>query len=149
MQLGKKVDFDLESTPLYVKTDSVTGSGDELRVKLFDYTGEGLAAGGVFLIFSSPPTYSLWYCLTGANFPNDLPSTTDKVWRITLTRHSGIRLVIHCNDVSVLNLLLSDSECSNSGWYTYWSKDVEKIEFSLDDTASDFYSSKPPLTPGS
>ena len=124
------------------------GSGKNASVRLYDYTGEGPAAGGVFITFSSPPTYSLWYCLSGANFPTELPSTTDKVWRIALTKHSGIRLVIHCYEVEVLNLLLSDSTCSDASWYTHWSKDVEKIEFHPDGTAPDFYSSEPPLTPG-
>ena len=105
------------------------------------YSGYSLA-GGVSLFFSSPPQYRLNYCMTSYNnFPTDLPSETDKVWTITKSKVSEeIRVIIHCNDKEVLNVVLSDTTCSDSSWRDFWSRDVEKIRFhSSYDTASDYY----------
>ena len=143
---GEIVEFDLETTPLYIKTDSAIGSGEEGKVGL--YTATGAAVGGVMISFSSTPRYALWYCVSWRNFPSGLPSETDKVWKITLSRTSGIRLVIHCNFVEVLNVLLGSSMCSNSGWNNYWGKEVDKIEFSTTHTAFDFYASQLLISPG-
>ena len=52
---------------------------------------------------------------------------------------------IHCNDIEVLNFLVSKDRCDDSNWRNYWSRDVEKIGFSIDDTASDYYR---PFIPG-
>ena len=104
------------------------------------YSGSS-TAGDVYLYFTSPPQYQLTFCTSPTNFPTDLPSKTEKVWTITLSRVSGeIRVVIHCNDKEVLKVVLSDTTCSDSRWSNYWSRDVEKISFaSYYDTASDFY----------
>ena len=103
------------------------------------YSGSSWS-GGVFLSFTSPPQYWLFYCTSYTNFPTDLPSETEKVWTITMSRVSDeIRVVIHCNDKEVLNVVLSDT-CSHSSWSERWSKDVDKIYFSsCCDTASDYY----------
>ena len=49
--------------------------------------------------------------------------------------------MVHCNEVEVLNTLISDSTCDNSylNWSTNWSREVAKIEFPSDDRASDYY----------
>ena len=96
-------------------------------------------AGGVTLHFTSPPKYELMCCtFYRTNFLNDLPTEEEKVWRISLTKTSGIRLVIHCNEVEVLNILMSYSTCRNI-WNDYWKRDVEKIRIDGLDTASDYY----------
>ena len=71
----------------------------------------------------------------------NLPSTTKKIWRITLDKSEGIRVKIHCNGVLVLNLLLSDETCPyyRSSYYNYWSRDVTQLHFPTYDTASDYY----------
>ena len=132
------IDHDLENSPLQIKTNSEVGSNEEVLVKF--YTIEENRAGEVALYFSSPPKYNLNYCSldSATSFPTVLPSETDKVWTITLTRSSGKkRVVIHCNDKEVLNVVFSNTTCSDSRWSTYWS--VKKIRFSTIDTASDFY----------
>jgi hypothetical protein len=107
------------------------------------YNSSGYSAGSVQITFDSPPQYMLEGCteLIDTNFPKDLPTATDKVWRITKTRTSGIRLVIHCNEVEVLNFLISDSTCSEhfSWGLEEWSENVTRIEFSSYDEASDYY----------
>ena len=132
------IDADLENSPLEIKTDRLVGSGEEVSVWFF--TTKGSFAGAVHLYFSSTPQYKLKDCTSWTKFPTALPTDTYKVWKISLTRTSGIRLVINCNEVEVLNVLLSESTCSVSWWNTGWSRDVEKISFSsYSDTASDYY----------
>ena len=130
---------DLETTPLEIKTNSELAIGDEVRVYFFNSQGD--SAGGVEIYFSSPQRYYHYYCSSSyTDFPNTLPTAVDKVWRISLTKTSDITLRIHCNDVAVVNFLLSDDTCDiiNSNWRDYWSRDVEKIAFSPS-TASDYY----------
>ena len=102
-----------------------------------DYT----LIGRLWIYFSSTPLYYIDNCKSPYNnFLVSLPTEVEKVWRITLNRNSGIRLLIHCNNVEVLNILMSTDTCSYSSWSTYWSRTVGKIWFHTgDDTASDFY----------
>ena len=99
-------------------------------------------AGGVSLIFSSPPQYNLLKC-NGSyiDFPIDLPSETVKVWTVSLTRQKGEpHVVLHCNNVEVLNVVLSDNTCTRSKWNDNWSKNINEIMFpSSVDSASDFF----------
>ncbi|XP_063685596.1 endosome/lysosome-associated apoptosis and autophagy regulator 1-like [Bolinopsis microptera] len=137
-----EIEWDSESKPLEIKTNSVLGSGD--KVFVFFYSAEGPLSGGVVLYFSSTPQYWIPYCSsTSTNFPVKPPSTINKVWSITLTRTAGVRLVIHCNEVEVLNILISQATCSSSGWSTYWTGYVAKIQFHSSDTASDYYIPQP------
>ena len=136
------IDFNMEEYSLNITTDSTLGSNDKVNVYL--RASQGNIAGGLTLLFSSTPQYWISYCSSDyTNFPTNLPSDSDKVWRVTLTRTSGIRLVIHCNEEEVLNTLISDSTCSKSDWSTTWSKEVAKIEFYSSDTASDYYQPQP------
>ena len=106
------------------------------------YTSGGETVGYVEILFFSTPQYFIGYCRSYTNFPVSLPTEVEKVWRITLNRNSGIRLLIHCNNVEVLNFLMSSSTCSNyrSSYSDYWSRTVRKVSFnSYYDTASDYY----------
>ncbi|XP_063675489.1 uncharacterized protein LOC134812180 [Bolinopsis microptera] len=133
-----EIEWDLESTPLEIRTDSVLGSDDQVYVHF--YSASGIYAGAVRLEFTSTPQYWLRYCSSSlANFPVKLLSTADKVWRFTLTRTAGVRLVIHCNDEEVVNTVLSESTCGDSAWAWTWTRDVGKIKFWSGDTASDYY----------
>ncbi|XP_063676553.1 uncharacterized protein LOC134812879 isoform X2 [Bolinopsis microptera] len=132
-----EIEWDLESTPLEIRTDSVLGSDDEVMVYFLSAEGEN--AGLVQLYFYSTPQYYIDWCSREETNLVILPSDTVKVWRITLTRTAGVRLVIHCNDEEVLNILLSQSTCGPPDWSTVWNRDVTKIKFSSSDTASDYY----------
>ena len=104
------------------------------------FTTQRVWVGGVEISFTSNPQYWLYYCSSSpTNFPSNLPSEVDKIWRITLDKTAGIRLIMHCNGVEVLNILMSDNTCDDSVWREYWSRDAEKIYFSVYDTASDYY----------
>ena len=107
---------------------------------MYFYNSQGDWAGGVEIQFYSAPKYDLSWCSSSwTNFPSTLPTAVDKVWRISLTRTADKRLQIHCNNVEVLNFLLTDVTCDDSDWYDYWSRDVEKIVFRKYDTASEDY----------
>ena len=149
------IDFDLDNSPLEIKTDSTLESYEIMKV--YFYTPQGHNAGGVDISFRPSPMFYLDNCFNSwASFSTDLPTDTDndKVWRITLTRSirtSGIRLVIHCNDKEVVNVLMSDTTCGASQWNNIWSKEIKKIKFlsaSASDTASDFYRRWQSFSPG-
>ena len=121
-------------------TDSLLGSGDEMFVIFYDTSRSESA--GVRIRFTSIPQYWLEGCSSSlTDFPVTLPSTTDKVWRFTKTRSSlGVRVIIHCNNVEVANVLLSDSSCDDSGWSRSWNRETANIIFSnYWDKASDYY----------
>ena len=141
VELDEFIQYDLETTPLFIKTDSLVGSNEKVRV--FLYTDQEVYIGGFNLYFRSRIEYFIHHCVNSTNFPADLPSADERVWKITLTRNSDsvIRLVIHCNGVEVLNMLISQETCVKfSSWNTNWIGNVKKISFHKDDTASDFYS---------
>ena len=136
VQLTIQMPFDLEKAPLELKTNSTLGSGDILDV--YFQTIQGEDAGDVGIYFFS--TYQYWILDCNdywTDFPNSVPSEVEKIWRITADKStlSGIRLMIHCNGIEVLNIILSDSTCPGHNW----SRDVEKIYFPNYDSASDYY----------
>ena len=139
MQRSEMINFDLEHSPLQIRTNSEEGSNDKVAVWLKTAFGE--EAGAVRFFFSSPPQYLL--CSTSwTNFPTALPTETDKIWTVTLTKHLFVRhVVITCNDKKVVKVVMSDGgKCNNWYWGKFWEKNVEKIYFnSTSDTGSDYY----------
>jgi len=122
-----------------------------VAVRLSDDGGNW--AGSVYISFSSPVKYQLWGCMSYTSFPTTPPTETEKIWRIAYTQsQTSQQIEIFCNDVKVLELLLSDDVCDDSDWRDYWERDVKKITFYYSDTASDKYctvnrgSYKEPLT---
>ena len=131
------IDYDLENTPLEIKTDSDIGGEDQVKIW---FKSDHQYAAGFNVKFSSPPSYLIKECTQSWNtFPTTLPPETNKVWRITLTRTSGVILVIHCNNVEVLNVQISSTTCTDTDWSGVWIGDIDKIRFKGEDTATDFY----------
>ena len=144
--------FDLENTPLEIKTDSALGSDEQVYISFFIDPGlePGDRIGGIQLYFTTSPQYKIGRCSKISDFPTTLPSGTTKIWRITLARTSSeIRITIHCNDEEVLNVVLSDTVCNHPDyedgkWRMYWEKYViKKIRFQH--SAADYYRA---YTPG-
>ena len=134
------IDQDLETTPLEIKTNRIKGSNEVVYVGF--YSAQEEEVGGVSLYFRSPAQYTVWFCTSNYNdLPSTLPTITEKIWQITLTRTSDVRLIIHCNGVEVVNILMSF--CAQSAWSNYWTMDVEKIWFHPSDTAADYYRAEP------
>ena len=138
-----KIIYDLENFPLEIKTDSKLKSGEKVDIKFYSSPKE--SAGGIIFYFTSTLKYRIRRCtMTFDDFENAIyvPKENNKVWRIALSRNSGIRrMVVHCNEVRVLDVVISESLCDDveGGWASYWSKDVGQIEFESFDTASDLY----------
>ena len=139
------IEADLENSPLEIKTDSSLGSNEKVKVGF--YTSEELWVGELTIHFTSTPRYELHSCNNiRTNFLTNFPTDEIKVWKITLTRTSGIRsLVIQCNNNEILNILLSDTTCTDrrgrGSAGSGWDNGVEKIRF-YQDTASDYYRGK-------
>ena len=99
-------------------------------------------------MFSSPLKYNIIECSDGGtwyNFPDpsNIPTELDKVWKITLSvTNEGARIIYHCNDVEVLNVLASASKCQDGLWNSFWNSNmnVRVLQFDASDRASDFYS---------
>ena len=128
---------------------------DELVSVEFNTHG-GTLVGGARIKFSSPPRYNILKCSANGNnyeIPGSskIPKDGNMIWKITLSvTDEGARILLHCNDVEVLNILTSDSECQDSNWKNFWtsSMNVVMLVFETDDTASDFYSLQQMFPPG-
>ena len=143
-QRGVMIDHNLETTPLEIKTDSEVGSNEQVYVRFHNPNDD--PAGGIDFRFNSRLQYRLQYCHSTDNsslndFPDSLPTSTVRVWMVTLDKTSGIRYKIHCNDVEVVNVLLSDSECTGfDEWRKFYSRTPVKFQIiEGNDTASDYY----------
>ena len=83
------INFDLENSPLYIKTDSGDKSGDKLAVRFYF---ENTDSGGITIYFYGNDDYLINHCSTSTafKFATDRPSAIDRVWKISLIRTSGI-----------------------------------------------------------
>ena len=154
VQRNEFVDYNLEKMPLQIKTDSLLGSGDVSRVYFYD--SQSHYAGAFEIRFDSTPQYYIRGCRSHTDFPTNLPSATDKIWKIALLKSSetineqvgdessAVRLVVDCNGMEVLNFVFSPSTCPDNNWISpYLGRHVTRIWFYSRDTASDYYVSQP------
>ena len=128
------IPWDLEGTPLQIKTDSTLGSDEYIVVMM--YKKDSSYIGSVQVKFSSTVQYYIGSCSTDlTDLPVQPPVEVDKIWTITKTETA---IIITCNNVEVLNFLFANGSDS---CVPRWGGDVvEKIKFSSSwDTASDFY----------
>ena len=137
-----KLDYNLESFPLEIQTNSTLGSQDQVRV--YFYNSANKVAGGVNIYFSNSKL-RLWYCNTNSHYQSlsNVPPAAEKIWRITVTRTPDIKVVVHCNGVVVRETWVKGGWCSYKVWHWYWPRTVAKIKFHSSDTASDRYRSYP------
>ena len=127
-----KIDFDLETTPLEIKTDSAFGSNEIFQVYFFSESETRI--GGIKIHLSSSPRYRIAKCSEQSKgFETNLSPETTKIWRISLFKKNlpEIRVIVHCNDEEVLNLELSDDLCDKypNDWRKLWGTDVAMIKF--------------------
>ena len=132
----EEIQWNPDRQGITVTTDSAVGSYEMVHVWFYDNYGNW--AGSVYIHFTTPIQYTLGWCSTN-NFPVSLPAAPDKTWTITYNTAEQ-RVALYCNGVQALNVLLSDSECTDSDWRTYWERKPTQIEFSSSfDTASKSY----------
>ena len=137
---------DLVDNALEIKTMRTLGSN--ARVKVRFYTAQDHYAGLFEIHLKSTPQYWLGWCSRSAtDFPTTLPTATEKIWKFSLDKSSGIRVKIDCNGKRVLDVLLSDETCANKKWSIFWNRQLEKVQFDLlwhhGDTASEYYRLNP------
>ncbi|KAL5266462.1 hypothetical protein ACHWQZ_G003752 [Mnemiopsis leidyi] len=137
VEIEKEIDFDIEITPLEIRTDSPLGSGEKLAVIYINQQGD--QAGGLNLTFNSKLEVSVSKCNQNVTLQDepltDMPGTLEKWWRLTVSSEGATetRLQLHCNEMEVMRVVLSDVKC------TGYEGEAGKIVFLGSDTASDFY----------
>ena len=126
------IPWDLEATPLQIKTDSLLDS-DKIWVDMCNKDSSYIS--NVAVKFSSQMYYSIHYCTSGwINLPVQHLVEAGKVWTFTKTKTA---IIITCGNVEVVNYLFADS--SRSDCAVMLAGDVvEQIKFPSYDT-SDFY----------
>ena len=140
VERSARIFFNMETTPLQIKTDSTDGSIDSSQVVFWTAFGQ---VGSIYIVFTDPPKYEIIGCLDDLlNFPDTLPSDVNKIW--TISKLPGPRITIKCNDVTVVDILMSDETCDEPDW-TDWKDDVKIIQFDYYEDASDEYR---PASPG-
>ena len=132
---GEKIQWNPDTQGITVSTDSTVGSNDAVGVNFYD--NDGYQAGGVYIYFRTQTTYGQYGC-TYNNIFTAVPAAPDKTWTITYNTVEQ-RLALYCNGVQVLNVLLSDSVCTQSNWRTYWERKPTQKQFQSGDTASGSY----------
>ena len=134
------IPFNSDSVDLTIRTDSVMGSEEYVRV-LFD-DDDNQPAGGVIIRFYSPIQYYMDWCTNHySTFPVSPQTQTEKTWRIVYYP-AELRVAIYCNEVGVVNVVLSDSVCTSysTTWRAYWEqRKPTQIKFYTYDRASDEY----------
>ena len=80
------IPFDLESTPLQIKTDSPGASGNNEQINIRPYTADGSAIGELAVKFTSPMKYQIEHCQSKwAEFTVQPPEEVDKIWTFQKT----------------------------------------------------------------
>eukprot|EP00116_Pleurobrachia_bachei_P008094 sb/3468356/ len=140
-----EIPWDLEGTPLQIKTDSILGSNDKITVRMYNKDSSNVRLfndsasswiSSVVMTFSSPVQYKIERCIGDfTDLPVQPPVEVETIWTIAKTETA---LIITCNDVEVLNYLFADS--SNSKCVSVVGGNVVNvISFTKHDTASTFY----------
>ena len=148
IQNNEVIPFDMNSENLQIKTESTATGNDKVGVHFYNATRNQGRTGSIFSIFlasignsSKTPTYEINNCKNAQDLLS-LPTATGdaKIWEIwEISKHSGLRITVEYNGVEVLNITLSDDTCDQNGWSEIWSRDVKRIKFGKEDTASKFY----------
>ena len=140
---SQNIQFDINSTPLQIYTDSEIGSGDIMWVQFLTDSENGA---GISVRFDETPNYHIGGCTT--NRPkiqlDKLGEDNDRIW--TIEKH-GTRLKLLCNGVEIFDYdtqTSNENDCKNR-----WSIDFTRMRFAdytgttindgLKDTASDLY----------
>ena len=67
---------------------------------------------------------------------------------VVILKTPDITILVHCNDVKLADVVLSDTICGSDTWNDKWSREMTGIKFKSADSASDFYSFNKPLIAG-
>ena len=135
-QRNQAIDFQLQSTPLQIHTNSEIGSGDLIWAQFYDSDD---TSRGLTVSFVSPPNYDMGYCKGDTEIPlSKLGTNKNRIWTI---EKENTKIKVACNGILIFEYdpqLSSDQECREK-----WAQDTSSLKFgstsSETDTASDFY----------
>ena len=124
-----EIQFDINSYPLQVYTDSGIGSGDVMWPRFIRHSGGGT---GFLVRFDSEPSYRMGTCLdTRIKIPlNKLGTDNHRVWTIK-RENSAVKLF--CNGAEIFDYdtkTSNDNRCEDA-----WSSDLAVLIFT-DNTAN-------------
>ena len=130
-----KIPWNLEATPLQIKTNSTLGSDKTIRLAMGQK--ESNYIGLVQVKFSSTVQYEIGYCANDwTDLPVQPPVEVEKIWKITKTETA---FIITCNNVEVLNYLFAGISAGGKCVPRWGGDVVGRIWFRVTDTASDCY----------
>ena len=132
-----KIPWNSDSETINIYTNSEAGSQDSVTLMFHDKDG-AYARSTVIIVFGTQIRYMITSCSGFTPFPETIPTETEKTWTITYN-YTERRLVVHCNGVQVINVVVSDSVCTNRNWRQYWDRKFTQMEFFKLDNASDSY----------
>ena len=131
------INYDLETSPLELKTNSKLGSNRRLEIRFL--SSPESPSGGLRVDLTSPPFYTIIQC---TNKKEDLtilsetcPTVGDSdIWRITLNRYSAseisdtrLGITVHCNDREMMEVVISREICQVA--MNLYSKETIMITF--------------------
>ena len=130
------LEVDLEATPLQVKADSMTGSGEHIKIWMVNKE-DALFVAGIRIKYSDPITFSVAGCgTTYTQFPKQLPSDQHKIWTFSKTE---LGMKIEVNGIEVLDYHYTESQCGAS-WKRLKELNIHYIKFdNVHSEAVDFY----------
>ena len=140
---NKNIDFDIESSPLQIRTHSPIGSGEVLWVRfLVLTTGPGLRISDKDL-----PEYEIGYCTGRVKFT--MPGVDKaRVWTFTKTAET---LQLLCDGETIFDFNYAESSSSDDQCRNRWSSNFAQITFQskrlIKDTASDSFRQLTPRKP--
>ena len=131
--------IDLEATPLQVKTDSIAGSKELIKIWMWNKEDSSFAA-GIRVWFTDPIKYSVVGCSTKyTEFTKQPPSEQNKIWTFSKTE---LGMKVEVNGVEVLDYHYSESLCGAS-WKRLKELNIHHLKFDgVQSKAADFYRPK-------
>ena len=130
-----RINHDWSSGPIYFKTNSADGSDGNIDIIIYNEQ-DGLVEN--FEYRFSERTFMLYSCMTEFDdLHTNPPNAVEKEWEIA--RLPGPRVTIHCNNVKVVDLLMSASSCDKNIWSSSYNEEMTKFRFCTCDTASYSY----------
>ena len=113
------INFDLENNPLLIKSDSIIGGGQRVKIKFL--TAQHELAGGLTIRLVSTPVYWIWGCSDDfTTFPTDFPSETDKILKMEkLSGSDYIRFRFRLYTINYTDKILKMEKLSGSDYIRF------------------------------
>ena len=131
--LDHPIPFEPGITKLLVKTDSILGSNEEIRLQFLEEKDS--PSGGIRIMFYPELKYVIGSCTTEwKRFAREPPTETTKKWEFALNPR---RINVVCNGKEVLDFVLSNTDCPDLNWVN-GETELKAVRFHTDE-ASDVF----------